>query len=66
MIDQIRDKIEKLMLELPSDRTDSERRMYLAGVIDTLLDVGQITPDIHTVIYAEFVEGILVLDEQES
>ena len=57
-VEGVRDKIEKVMLNLPSERTEQERRMYLAGVIDTLQDFGMITEDTHTVLYAEFVENI--------
>ena len=57
-IEDVRSTIEKLMLELPSDKTESERRMYLAGVIDTMEDVGYIPKEMHLPLYSEFVENI--------
>lgn len=54
-LESYRTKLEKLMLELPTDKTPSEHKMYLAGVIDTYKDVNLIDDDVRGALYMEFV-----------
>lgn len=49
-----RSEIEKIMLGLPPSRTDTERRMYLAGFIDCLHSRGDLSPDVRDTLYAEY------------
>lgn len=50
----LKTELEKLMLDLPSNNTEKERRNYLAGVIDTWNDVGLIDGEIREELYAEY------------
>jgi hypothetical protein len=50
-----RTNIEKLMMGLNSSLSESHRKQYLAGHIDTLESVGEIDDEIHEVLYTEYV-----------
>jgi hypothetical protein len=50
----LRGKIAESIIDFPSKLSDKNRRYYLAGVIDTLADVGQITEEERGTLYAEF------------
>lgn len=49
-----RSEIEKIMLGLPDSRTDTERRMYLAGYIECLHLKGGLTETARDTLYAEY------------
>lgn len=53
-IEVARDNVEKVMLGLPATRTDTERRMYLAGVIDTYQQFEMISEQTRGNLYTEF------------
>lgn len=49
-----RTEVEKIMLGLPSDGTDKERKMYIAGHIDCLGLKGIVTEETREILYAEY------------
>lgn len=49
-----RTSLERVMLHLPTERTEMERRMYLAGVIDTKRELNVISEPVRNVLYMEF------------
>lgn len=53
-LEACRSEIEKVMLDINSERTEVERRMYLAGYIDCLLIKGIIIIEIREILYAEY------------
>lgn len=53
-VEAVRDTIEKVMLQLPSEQNQDDHRKYLAGYIDCLHDNGQISDDAHEIVYAEY------------
>ena len=53
-IEVARDNVEKVMLGLPAERTETERRMYLAGVIDTYQQLEVISEETRGILYTEF------------
>lgn len=53
-IELARTNIEKIMMLLPRKRTDTERKMYLAGMIDTYAQLEVISDVNRGVLYTEF------------
>lgn len=53
--EEIKDKLEKLMMTLPLEATEKERRMYLAGWIDCLADQEIIDDEVREDVYNQYV-----------
>jgi len=53
-VENARTNIEKIMMSLPSERTETERRMYLAGVIDTWGQMEVVSEETRGNLYTEF------------
>ena len=47
-------KLEKRMMFINPDFNDRERRIYIAGCIDTLVDEQKISEETHEEIYPEY------------
>ena len=47
--------LERVMFKLPKNKSRDEHKMYLAGVIDTLCEVGLITEKIRDGLYVRYV-----------
>lgn len=53
-VESVRGQIEKVMLQLDPTQTPEEHRQYLKGYIDCLQDTGEISEEIHDIVYAEY------------
>ena len=53
-IEQLRTRIEKIMMHLAPESSPQNRRFYLAGVIDTMADLGAISDEERGTLYAEY------------
>lgn len=50
----VQSKIERIMLDLPADKSKDEHKMYLAGIIDAHFDLGHITEETREKLYNLF------------
>ncbi len=54
-LDEAHTHLETVMRDLPTDRTEQERRMYVAGVIDTLQETQTISEGDRDALYVQYV-----------
>lgn len=53
-LDEARTRIEKVMMEQPSESTELERKMYIAGVVDTWKECEKISESTRETLYLEY------------
>lgn len=53
-LEDARNHIEKLMMELDEKSSDDNHRHYLAGVVDTLADLEEISENEREILYAQY------------
>lgn len=54
ILEQERTHLEKLMVQLPSTLTETERRTYLAGYVDCLGDNNHVSEEERQILYGEY------------
>jgi hypothetical protein len=53
-LDEFRNELEKVMVNLCPDSTPQEHKLYLAGYIDCLADRMHISENVREILYAEY------------
>lgn len=54
VLEQYKTKLEKIMMELPSEISKENHLVYLSGYIDALHDSDRISKDIRRILYSEY------------